>query len=377
MSSVASPSSRLRRRTVGPLAAAVGRDLAARRARLAGALIVIVQTGLCAGLAWSAAQHLLGHERPFFACIAAMAALGGSSHYRARRALEMVGGVGIGIICGELIEAAIGRGALQISIVVACAMAAATLFGEGGTLVAQAGLSGLFVLTIDPLHVVSPARLLDVALGGALALVASAVVFARSPERIVEEIAVPLLDDLTSALDETAAGLAVCDVGHCERALERARALDERASALHAAARAAVDEARFAPTQRPHDAEALAEEASHLETAVRSSRSMIRLAVRLLHTGVDVPDGLSQVVVELAQGARALSRQRAAGGDAAITERLVLGAAERAGQIGDHADLTVSAICSQALSVATDLLRAGGMSPDESRRLVDDLIGAR
>jgi Fusaric acid resistance protein-like len=73
------------------------------------------------------AEH--GHPRPFFAPIAAVVSLNGAR--RLRRAVELVVGVSVGVGVGDLLIAAIGSGAWQISLVVALAMAAAVWLDGG------------------------------------------------------------------------------------------------------------------------------------------------------------------------------------------------------------------------------------------------------
>ena len=116
-----------------------GRQLVARtRRRLDGALrrlrtsaLPIVQCGLAAGAAWLVAHDLVGHERPFFAPIAAVISLGVSLANRLRRAVELVVGVSLGVLVGDLLISVIGSGWWQITLVVILAVAAA-VFADGG-----------------------------------------------------------------------------------------------------------------------------------------------------------------------------------------------------------------------------------------------------
>ena len=110
----------------------------------------IVQCGVAAGLAWLVASDLFGHERPFFAPIAAVISLGVSLANRLRRVVELVVGVSLGVLVGDLLISVIGSGRWQIMLVVALAMAAA-VFADGATLlVDQAGASAVLVATLLP-----------------------------------------------------------------------------------------------------------------------------------------------------------------------------------------------------------------------------------
>src|SRR5690242_7681658 len=87
----------------------VARLIVRTRLRLAGAVrrlrtsaLPILQCGLAAGLAWLVAHDLIGHQRPFFAPIAAVISLGVTLANRRRRAVELVVGVSLGVLVGDL-----------------------------------------------------------------------------------------------------------------------------------------------------------------------------------------------------------------------------------------------------------------------------------
>src|SRR5919106_1545966 len=118
--------------------------------RLRSSALPIGQCAVAAGLAWYVASDLVGHARPFFAPIAAVISLGVSLSSRLRRVAELVVGVSLGVLVGDLLISVIGSGAWQIALVVALAMATA-VFADGGTLlVAQAGASAVLVATLLP-----------------------------------------------------------------------------------------------------------------------------------------------------------------------------------------------------------------------------------
>src|ERR1700743_3676843 len=71
--------------------------------RTRGSLLLAAQAGLGAGIAWLVAQHVIGHPHPFFAPIAAVIVLNVSVGQRLRRAVELVFGVALGILVGDLL----------------------------------------------------------------------------------------------------------------------------------------------------------------------------------------------------------------------------------------------------------------------------------
>ena len=78
---------------------------------------------------------MLGHRNAFFAPVAAVIALGLAPGNRTRRAVEIVLGVGVGIAVGDLLITAIGRGPVQVGLVVLIAMSGAILLGGGALVV--------------------------------------------------------------------------------------------------------------------------------------------------------------------------------------------------------------------------------------------------
>jgi hypothetical protein len=85
----------------------------------------IALSGLAAALAWLIARDVAGHAVPFFAPVAAVIVVGLTGGQRATRALELVVGQALGILCADLLVAQIGSGGAQIGLVVVLAMMAA------------------------------------------------------------------------------------------------------------------------------------------------------------------------------------------------------------------------------------------------------------
>ena len=124
--------------------------LRGRVRRLWLSIVPISQCAIAAGLAWFIAFDLLNHERPFFAPIAAVVSLGLSLARRWRRSVELIFGVSIGILVGDVVITWIGSGAWQISVVVAAAMAVAVFADKGPMLPTQAASSAVLVATLLP-----------------------------------------------------------------------------------------------------------------------------------------------------------------------------------------------------------------------------------
>src|ERR1700760_3951199 len=99
------------------------------RGRMHGRLWPIAQTGLAAVGAWYVAVLLGVDSRPGFASIAAVISLGAAFGERRQRAVQLIGGVTLGIVLADLLVRTIGYGVAQVGLLVALAMLAAILLG--------------------------------------------------------------------------------------------------------------------------------------------------------------------------------------------------------------------------------------------------------
>ena len=73
-------------------------------------------------MAWVLAQVVLGHAQPVFAPSAAVVALAASVGGRGTQAAEMLVGVAVGVVVGELLVLVLGAGAPQVVLASAAAM---------------------------------------------------------------------------------------------------------------------------------------------------------------------------------------------------------------------------------------------------------------
>jgi uncharacterized membrane protein YgaE (UPF0421/DUF939 family) len=101
------------------------------RTRLRPSILPILQTAAAAVAAWYLAVLLLPSETPTFASIAAVICLGATLGRRPQRALELIGGVLLGILVADLLLLVIDTGPLQLGLLVVLAMTAAVLIRGG------------------------------------------------------------------------------------------------------------------------------------------------------------------------------------------------------------------------------------------------------
>jgi uncharacterized membrane protein YgaE (UPF0421/DUF939 family) len=369
--------------------------------RLRVSALPVAQCAVAAGLAWLVANDVVGHQRPFFAPIAAVISLGVSLGSRLRRVVELVLGVGLGVLVGDLLIAQIGSGPWQIMLVVALAMGVAVFADGAALLVAQAGSSAVLVATLlPPGEVGGIDRCIDALIGGALGVLVAAVL-PSDPVNPVRRQARRLLDELAAVLDATADALREKDVEAALIALRRARASQPLIDDLRAALRGGQEVTRVAPLHRRRRRvlrryQELAERADY---AMRNARVLARRTFTALSDDEPAPPELADLVAELAGAVRALTEQLDREGDrelarepildvvrhqAAVHEealrRATVGEREPAGAstpaesapglaanpVGWPPGPSEQVIVAQLRSIALDLLQATGMSRAEA-----------
>ena len=345
-------------------------------ARLRMRLWPIVQTAAAAVAAWYLAKLLVGGERPVFASIAAVISLGATHGGRDERALELIGGVVLGITVADLLIRVIGTGPLQIGVLVVLAMSAAVLVGGGAVLVTEAAVSAILLASLDPAPTgLSADRLIEALTGGAVALAVSSLVFPLDPRLHVARAAQALFGRLGRVLEELADTLATANGELAADALESARSLDEPVRELGEALRTGRETARSSPLRRPVRVELDRYErvARHLDFAVRNTRVLARHVLRFLRGRNETPAQLPEAVRELALAVWALAEEL---DEPTRTTELRLHVSRAAALAGTtHAsagsDLALAEIVVQVRSTAIDLLRAADAARADAPRPED------
>jgi uncharacterized membrane protein YgaE (UPF0421/DUF939 family) len=358
----------------------VARLVARTRDRLAGAVrrlrasaLPVVQCGLAAGLAWLVANDLVGHQRPFFAPIAAVISLGVTLANRRRRAVELVVGVSLGVLVGDLLISWIGSGWWQIALVVALAMAAA-VFADGGTLlVNQAGASAVLVATLlPPGQAGGVDRCVDALIGGLVGVVVAAVL-PSDPVAPVRRDARALLGELAAVLYDVAVALRDRDTEVALRALRRARRTQPNIDSLRAALHGGHETTFLSPLlrKRRHVLADYAELAERADYAMRNARVLARRAHAALADGEPAVPDLPDVLTELATAVRRLAAELTRDGDPVRSRQAVVDVVRHAKVMSDEADDLLGpseqVLVAQVRSIALDLLQATGMGRDEAR----------
>jgi uncharacterized membrane protein YgaE (UPF0421/DUF939 family) len=330
----------------------------------------ILQAGVAAGVAWVIATEVFGHEQPFFAPVSAIITLGLTYSERGRRAVEVAIGVALGIAIGDLLVLAIGVGPGQLALVVMLATAAAILLGSGQMFATQAAVSAALVATLQPpTDGITFARFLDALAGGTVALVVNALVLPADPVSLARRAARPVLDELAATLDDIAQALLARDRGLAERALKRARGMDELSERFLDAVEVSRETTRYAPPRRRWRGlvESYADGAAQIDLAVRNVRVLARGSIRAVRLGDNVPPETAEAVRSLAEAVRAFDEALEHPERVDRVREPALRAAATATRVLESTgNLSVSVIVGQVRSTATDVVAGTGMSADEA-----------
>jgi uncharacterized membrane protein YgaE (UPF0421/DUF939 family) len=313
--------------------------------------------------AWYLAKLLVSEPRPVFAAIAAVVSLGATYGQRPERAIELVGGVVLGIGLADLLVGAIGSGPLQLGLLVMLAMGAAVLLGGGPLLVTEAAVSATLLVVLEPSGTALPSsRLIEAVVGGGVALAVSALAFPPNPAILVGRSAQAVFGGLGRALEEVATALTDGDRRRAEAALEAAREIDRDLATLDEALVVGRETARLSPGRRRSRSELdrYARAARHIDLAVRNTRVLARHAARFLRGGGEAPAALPEAIRELGQAVWLLAAEL----DGPMPDpgevrlRASRAAAQATGSFEEQRQLALAEIVAQVRSTAIDLVRA-------------------
>ncbi|WP_319461374.1 FUSC family protein [Micromonospora sp. RTP1Z1] len=374
-------------------AAGHAKDLAAKARRHGGEagrlrlrlftiiLFVAAQCGLAATLSWGLAHDVLGRPAPIFAPSAAVGTIVAALGQRALRTVEMMLGVGLGLLVSDLLIRSLGFGPWQIGLVVMLAIAVALLMtGRSGALVAQAGSTAVLIATFS--HVqqgLEWARIIDAGVGGAIGLAVVALLIPINPMRILERAVAPVAATLHTQLREVAHALARRDPDRATRALDQLSGMEPDLARLHEALAGAEEVTTIAPLrwQRRIDVKHYRRGIQHIDRVTLGCRALARWAATTLQYDEPVPEELPGAVDRLAEAIQLLRREAREGGPFDQTRNAVLDGARLAGQAYHRGLKPFSdAVVIQLRTMASDLLRATGYEPETANRMVREAATA-
>jgi hypothetical protein len=241
-------------------------------------------------------------------------------------------------------------------------MLAAVILGGGELLVGEAAVSAILVATLSSTPEV---RLLDVLIGGGVALAVHTLVFPPDPVVGVARATSGVFSELGAVLRDAAGVLTGGDAVRGEAAAQAAERVEIHVGELRHAVLVGSDTARWAPMRRGAriELERYARIVDHADLAARSARVLVRSVRQYVRAGGPPQGELADAIRDLGLAAWELPAQFEEpwrGGDVL---RSSLQAAGRATAAATHEPtIALNDIAGQVRSIAIDIVRASEAS---------------
>lgn len=270
------------------------------RVRASGS--AILQIVVAATAAYAIAHYAIGHPNPILAVTVVISSLGLAGDARPVRVLESVLGMLLGIFVAELLLLLAGTGWWQVALSMTVTLVIARLVSPQPAFAIAAGIQSAIVVILPAAAPFT--RLLDAAVGAAVALLATALL----PRRVRHEElrqAHALFAAFDAALGALVQALRRGDRLRAERGLEKARALSPLVDAWRLALDSAIAVARISPFLRRGRVELLRHERVRhaMDLAVRNLRVLARRTVYQSDDGVSRPV-VAELLAEVGRAAR-------------------------------------------------------------------------
>ena len=327
----------------------------------------IAQSAAAAGIAWELALQIPNHGRPFFAPIAAVIGLAADRGRRGRQAIDMIVGVGLGILIGAGLVAVAGVGAWQLVVGTAVALVLATALGTRPVIRTQAAASTILIVA---LHVsgsnVAWQRLIDALIGGGIAILLARFLFPVDPLDLVRREAAGLRRQLADLLEALADALERRNRNDAEGVVAKLDAIDDRR--LEDALSVARDVVRSAPRRRPlrRRLAALGTSWHELDRSAADARAIAAGALRLLDTAPDeAPAAVRAAAAAVRTTEPAAARERAE--EARRAARALL----------DRDDSLGASVLAHGVAAVAEHARLAADARDEDRRIHQQMQSGR
>ncbi|MGA8850994.1 MAG: FUSC family protein [Aeromicrobium sp.] len=322
------------------------------------------------------ATTVLNHEQAFFAPIAAIIVLIAGAGLRGRTLFELVLGVAIGVLMGELLVLGIGRGAWQMALIVVFTVVVSTLLGLKGLALTQAATSSVLLAAIVPaVGAGNPAitRFLDALVGGVVGL-AAILLIPRNPVRDIDREVQSILTRVADILGRIAQALRTVDADLADQQLAAARDMQPQVDVMTATAANVREIARMSPvrwSQREH-VQTYVATVRDLDNAVRDTRVLARKASTLLRFREPVPADMESAIDGLARAFTIFADDLSERDDFEEARTVLVESAKLAtNALTETMTINSATIAAQVRSLAADLLYASGYTRDEVDRRLD------
>ncbi|MDQ6896970.1 MAG: FUSC family protein [Actinomycetota bacterium] len=338
----------------------------ARVRRVQGKGWHIGQCAVAAAVAWFIAATVFHHPGPVFAPIVAVVALGTSYAQRLRKVAEITVGVAVGVAIADVFLTLFGSGAVQIGVIVVCAMSAALLLDAGGLLVAQAAVQSIFVVAFVATPGATLTRWLDAVIGGGVALLAAAVVPAAPLRRPRTQAAI-VVGTIADLVRDAAQCLRDGDVERAARVLASARSTESPLRELKAAADEGLAVIASSPFRRAdrENIRSVADLVDPLDRAMRSTRVLSRRVAVTANRHLNVPPSYARVLDDLADATDIMARVLAENAPAAMARGGIAAVGESTARL-PRGTISIDVLLVQIRSLIVDLLEVTGLDNEEA-----------
>ncbi|MET8120818.1 FUSC family protein [Micromonospora sp. NPDC005189] len=353
---------------------------------------LVAQVTLAATASWFVASRLLGGDNdsgPFFAPAAALIVLAQSRGVRLRKAVQVLIGIAVGALIGEVaIEALGANSTAAIFVVILVAVGLSVAAGAAGVVRNQLTMSALFLVAVVPPgnQEVAPTRFYDALIGGTIALLISQIAVGRSPLAPLETEGRQAFTEFSGVVDGIRQALRRHDEQAAQAVFDRAQQLDSHTDALRRAVLVADENLRLAPWDRHSRPRIQAVQAAvdHIDYAVRNIRTLARSAVTVTRLPDPAPTQLETALTALHELTTCAAAVLVAvvSGDRDTADQHV----DRAGVIAvdtaqamtpmlrHEQSLPVSTMIGQLRMAILDLLRSAGADRPEVLDAIDEAL---
>lgn len=343
--------------------------------RVRDSLSAVVQIGAAVLAAYAFAHFVLGHPVPFLAVTICISSLSLARDARPRRVLETALGITFGVLLANLSLLLVGRGMWQMVGVFAIVALIARFVQPSPGFAVSAAIQASLVQLIPVADGAEHTRVLDALVGGAVALLATALV-PRDARRIARGDERDLLERLERGIGALEAGLRSGSQSTAARALATLRGTEKALADWEVSLGSAQAIAAVSPFLRGQRGEvaAQAQRRTALDYAARNARVIARRIEQLLADVTPRPE-LADTFDEIEYGVAEL---RAAVDDEPMRMRarqsltLALVRLDPSGPGLLDAEIQDATVLMQCRPLIVDLLTATGLEQSEARAALPD-----
>lgn len=329
------------------------------------------------------AEKVLGHTEPIFAATAAIVSLGyitGATH--ARRILEVSFGVTLGILMGDMMMLALGRGIWQAGLVMFLSIMLARFLDNGIIFTIQMGLQSCLVVLLPP-NVDGPfARSLDGIVGGLCAFLLM-FLFPKDPRRIPRENARTMMGAFAAVFRDAGEAMEHYDGKEAWHALASARRLQPLYNTCEKDIITSKGMAQLAWTGRSHmkELDRYSQALSKIDYAIRNTRVLNRRlasTINNVHISQEAITSIAEALKSIGDAVEALGEGMSAPDADVRTERKMKARRDLshlAGRLEPHMmgvrTMEAEALVLMLRPLVVDLLEASGLTHQQA---VDMLV---